>query len=94
MLQLATLLILSGEKELEATSGYRCPEHNAAVLGTPNSMHLKGEALDIWAPTVRLKTLILDAAHKADLKGIGLGATFIHVDNRAVAATWTYPKKT
>ena len=28
-------------------SGYRCPAHNNAVGGVPNSQHLRGEAADI-----------------------------------------------
>ena len=28
-------------------SGYRCPRHNAAVGGVPNSQHMRGEAADI-----------------------------------------------
>jgi hypothetical protein len=28
-------------------SGYRCPKHNQAVGGAPNSQHCKGEAADI-----------------------------------------------
>lgn len=30
------------------TSGYRCPELNRAVGGTPRSQHLRGEAADIY----------------------------------------------
>lgn len=29
--------------------GYRCPEHNAAIGGDPNSAHMQGRALDISA---------------------------------------------
>ena len=30
-------------------SGYRCPRHNAAVGGVPNSQHMRGEAADVSA---------------------------------------------
>lgn len=34
-------------KPIIVTSGYRCPELNAAVGGAPTSQHMKGEAADI-----------------------------------------------
>lgn len=36
-------------KPIYVTSGFRCPAHNAAVGGVPNSQHMKGEACDIHA---------------------------------------------
>ena len=34
-------------KPIYVNSGYRCPKHNKAVGGVPNSQHMKGEAADI-----------------------------------------------
>ena len=34
-------------KPIFVNSGYRCPRHNAAVGGVPNSQHMRGEAADI-----------------------------------------------
>ena len=34
-------------KPITVNSGYRCPRHNAAVGGVPNSQHMRGEAADI-----------------------------------------------
>lgn len=34
-------------KPLTVSSGYRCPELNKAVKGSPTSQHMKGEAADI-----------------------------------------------
>lgn len=34
-------------KPIYVNSGYRCPKHNAAVGGVPNSQHMRGEAADI-----------------------------------------------
>ena len=35
---------------IQVTSGYRCPQLNAAVKGAANSQHLAGEAADITIP--------------------------------------------
>lgn len=93
MAQLLRFLAFTGLGELVSTSGYRCPKHNLAVGGTLASRHIIGHALDLRAPTVHLKTIILDAAHKAGINGIGLGASFLHLDDREIPAKWTYPKK-
>ena len=34
-------------KPIKVTSGYRCPRLNAAVNGSSNSQHMRGEAADI-----------------------------------------------
>ena len=36
-------------KPIYVNSGYRCPRHNAAVGGVPNSQHMRGEAADVSA---------------------------------------------
>ena len=37
---------------IRITSGYRCPKLNHAVGGVKNSQHLRGEAADIYLPSV------------------------------------------
>ena len=37
---------------IRINSGYRCPELNEAVGGVANSHHLRGEAADIYLPSV------------------------------------------
>ena len=37
---------------IRITSGYRCPELNHAVGGASNSKHMRGEAADIYLPSV------------------------------------------
>lgn len=65
------------------TSGYRCPDHNAAVGGVSNSQHVRGTAADIFAPGVGVDELA-DAAVAVGFDGVGryYGAGFVHVDTR------------
>ena len=65
-------------------SGYRCPEHNAAVGGAEHSYHLVGQAADI-------RVVNIDRAkHYARqyFNGVGFYNNHIHVDNRKEYAFW------
>ena len=86
---------LRGElgKAITITSGYRTVEHNKAVGGEANSMHLCGMAADIKVagvtPTVVQETIErLIAAGKMKQGGIGLYNTFVHYDIRGTRARW------
>ena len=57
-------------KPLVVNAGYRCPAHNAAVGGAPNSAHLSGEAADIADADGSLKAWLTAAM----LEGYGLWA--------------------
>ncbi|WP_289172093.1 D-Ala-D-Ala carboxypeptidase family metallohydrolase [uncultured Parasutterella sp.] len=68
-------------------SGYRSPEHNAAVGGAKNSYHVKGQAADIrpqyssdkekWKSSLgRLKII----ANRRCKGGVGFYSSFVHVD--------------
>jgi uncharacterized protein YcbK (DUF882 family) len=81
------------------TSGFRTPSHNAYVGGvqaglkSKGSSHLFGYAADIAAPTSRQKYIIIDSLLKAGFNRIGVGKTFIHVDNdpdKDPDVIWTY----
>lgn len=65
------------------TSGYRCPEHNAAVGGVENSQHVQGTAADIYCDAVSVDQLA-DAAAAIGFDGIGryYNSGFVHVDCR------------
>ncbi len=67
-------------KQIFVNSGYRCPEHNAAVGGVKNSQHMKGEAADITTGTVEgnwtLKKLIEENGNFDQLITY---PTFLHV---------------
>ena len=76
-------------KKLVVNSAYRCAKHNKAVGGKPNSKHLVGCAVDITVlPSDRFE--FLNMAVDYGFKGIGIGQTFIHLDNRNKPALWLY----
>jgi uncharacterized protein YcbK (DUF882 family) len=73
---------------------YRCPIHNAAVGGVPNSQHELGIAADI---KIQIPGITPSQAYHFALQvpafangGIGVGETYLHVDCRAGKARWTY----
>ena len=78
------------------TSGYRCPKHNKAVGGVPNSLHMKGWAADVTVPFMDPAKLFR-IAEQCGFGGMGLyvGRGFIHVDvgPRARWCTDKYGKK-
>ena len=67
---------------------YRCPAHNAAIGGAPDSMHLYGLAVDFnavgWTPAqVQQKMLELQAQGK--IGGVETGtAAHTHIDGGAI----------
>ena len=60
------------------TSGYRCPKHDKAVSGGGN--HPKGIAADIKTTNSCERLKILKALLDVGFERIGIGKTFIHVD--------------
>lgn len=79
---------------LSVTSGYRCPKHNAAIGGHPNSAHLQGLAADISADG-RLQYQILRHAAAVGFTGIGVASWGVHLDllpdDPPRPNVWTYP---
>lgn len=74
-------------------SGHRCDEYNVKVGGAEGSRHLakmEGMAADVSLIRHSRKKMF-DAARTVGFSGIGLGSTFIHVDNRPGNLTmWDY----
>ena len=77
-------------RPLRINSGYRCLSHNNAIKGSEKSMHLLGRAVDIDAVSGNEKHSIVMAAMALGFKGIGVGKTFIHIDDREIPAMWVY----
>ena len=75
-------------RPLVITSGHRCSEWNDAVGGAPNSMH-KQIAIDISLHGHNRHTLLKEATAQG-FTGIGLAATFLHLDRRKNSARWYY----
>lgn len=70
-------------------SGYRSPEHNAAVGGVSNSQHVKGTAADIVVEDTDPLTVGQIAEYiLGNRGGIGVYQTFTHVDTRAKKSRW------
>ena len=72
---------------IRVNSGYRCPELNKAVGGSPNSQHQRGEAADITvgspARNRRLLALIKRLNLPVDQCIDEKGCRWIHVSHRA-----------
>ena len=72
---------------IHVNSGYRCPELNRAVDGTPYSQHQRGEAADITVGTParnrRLLALIKRLNLPVDQCIDEKGCRWIHVSHRA-----------
>lgn len=82
--------VLTGQP-IHINSGYRTPEHNAKVGGSPKSQHLTGKAADIVIGAGNnighaLKAAIL--AESLGATGIGLYNTFTHIDVRDNKSFW------
>lgn len=71
---------------------YRCPVHNAAVGGVPDSEHMQGIAADIRIQGMTPQQMYAAAQKVPAFRGIGvaLHQNYIHVDTRSVKARWCY----
>ena len=84
-------------KAVTITSGYRTPEHNAAVGGAKSSQHLLGRAADIRVQGVSVEEVATYAESlMPDWGGVGRypvkagrATGWVHVDTRATKSRWT-----
>ena len=78
-------------KPMRISSGYRCPDHNAAVGGGPE--HPAGEAADIFCVFAADRFRLVSALYDAGFRRIGVGDSFIHAGSSATLpqdVMWTY----
>ena len=70
---------------LEVSCMYRCPAHNAAVGGVPNSQHVLGTAADVQTPSYpqcHTPEQLRWYAKQLPFDGVGLYEWGVHVDVR------------
>lgn len=71
-------------------SGHRCVKHNALV-GSTSENHVLGKAVDVLCQKSEDRFDMIAAAIKAQMPGIGIHDSFIHMDNnRTYNALWVY----
>jgi len=78
---------------LHITSWNRCPVHNKKEGGSKTSSHLIGWACDQQAFGQVEKYRIIFFAGIIGFRGIGIGETFIHLDDdpcKPINRIWTY----
>jgi len=68
------------------TSGYRDPEHNKRVGGSPNSYHIKGMAADFTVLGMPANAVQGKLSNWSG--GLGSYGTWTHVDIREKRARW------
>ena len=78
-----------GEKPITIHSGHRCQRHNVKIGGSPKSQHLLGKAADIVIAGVSPKEVAeyVSAVHQNEF-GVGVYASFTHVDVRQNKVRW------
>jgi hypothetical protein len=72
-------------------AGYRCPQHNLAVGGVPDSEHTRGLAADIRVDGLTVQKMYEMASTIPQFANGGIGVYdggFLHVDVRDHRARW------
>jgi uncharacterized protein YcbK (DUF882 family) len=88
LIDLLELIRAAVNEPIYITSGRRCEKHNRACGGKERSQHLLGNAADIHC-SLPPKELARIIEHRFNPPGMGVYATFVHVDVRSGArARW------
>lgn len=72
-----------GDAPMHITSGYRCPEHNAAVGGATDSQHIHCKALDFVVRGLTVREtwrLCRELQKQGRIHGLGRYDTWTHAD--------------
>lgn len=85
-MQQSTLDMMDAVRELAGiplviNCAYRSREYDKAKGRSGNSAHVKGMGVDIRCNTSQNRMKILRACYKVGVRRIGIGKTFIHIDN-------------
>jgi len=80
-------------KPIVINSGYRTPETNRLVGGSPTSSHLYGLAVDIKCLSSATRFSIIQNAMMLGFRRIGVANNFVHLDidpEKVQDVMWTY----
>ena len=77
------------------TSGFRSPERNKEVGGSPTSQHCLGKAIDVCVPNVnpvKVAAFVMDQLHTVKGFGLDVFAGYVHLDVRdsKTNVVWIY----
>lgn len=78
---------------IRVVSGYRTEARNRAVGGVRDSAHRSGRAADLAATSSGTRYKLLTAALAVGFQRVGIGPTFIHLDDDATKPNdvlWLY----
>ena len=71
----------------------RCPAHNEAEGGKPDSAHLSGKAVDISCDNGVYRWKLVDILKSVGFQRIGIAKSFVHADidtEKPQRVIWTY----
>jgi len=74
---------------LTINSSYRSPEYNKSINGATHSKHMEGIAVDLHCTDSTKRAILVKGALDMGLT-VGVGKTFVHVDNRPKQIMFTY----
>lgn len=78
---------------ISVRSGFRTAAHNAKVGGVDSSAHTEGKAADLQSESSTARFKLLSEALRIGFQRIGIGATFIHLDDdetKPQQVAWLY----